>query len=71
MPVCVCVCVCVQLVIMSLSGRPASAARNGPRRPYRSKTDCWQEPLSYEDIIIAKYLDELCKPPPHTKIRYL
>ena len=54
---------------MSVSRRPGSASNSGSRR--RSKTDCCEDLVSYEDIIIAKYLDELRKPPPHTKNRFV
>jgi len=56
-----------------VSGRPASGLHGGRRPPSRSRTysgsGC-QELLSYEDIIIAQYLEELRKPPPHTKNGY-
>ena len=62
-----CVAVCLAVAMSRpISGRPTSASRGGHGPPSRSKTDL----LSYEDIIIAQYLEELRKPPPHTKNRY-
>jgi len=53
---------------MNISRRPASASRGGSGRP--SKTSSGQDLLSYEDIIIAQYLEELRKPPAYTRNRY-
>jgi len=53
-----------------ISGRPASASRSGNRPLTRSKSGSGQDLLSYEDIIIAQYLEELRKPPANTKNRY-
>ena len=53
---------------MSVSQRPTSASQHVS--VHRSRTVYGEETLSYEDIIIAKYLDELRKPPPYTRAWY-
>ena len=55
-------------VVMSLAPRPASASRIG--HGLQSKNGCDRDLLSYEDIIIAKYLEELRKPQSHSTNRY-
>jgi hypothetical protein len=47
---------------MSGGRRSASASRS-----VRSKSVCSDDGLNLEDVLVAKYLDELRKPPPPTK----
>jgi len=64
---------CAAAMSRPVSGKPTSASHSARRLPSRSKTYSGsgsQDLLSYEDIIIAQYLEELRKPPPHTKNGY-
>ena len=52
---------------MSVSRRPVSASHSGYGQRSNSKTSGGPDLLSFEDIIIAKYLEELRKPPVQPK----